>query len=175
MLIKVSSVDKVTKRSAAGKPYKAIEVRYESDGRATTYTLFNNDPLAGRVLELRSGSNYNVKVVKDGDYFKWSSIEDAETPKTVSEPDKTPSRASTPGSTYSTKEERDDTQRRIVRQFAINASISLLKTDKRTPEPKEIKALAEEFVDFVYEADQHEELARKAHQAVADIDDDIPY
>lgn len=171
MIIKLLNKNVVNKSSKQGKPYKAVEVSYVSDGRTSNFTLFRDDPMAERILGAVDGSFYDVGVVKDGKYYKWTSWKESEAPvETQATAGASKESYKAPAnSTYSTKEEREDTQRKIVRQFAINAAISLLKNDKKIPDNKEILEQAERFVDFVFE-----KTNKDVSVSLKDLQDDIP-
>lgn len=73
-----------------------------------------------------------------------------------------------PKSTYETPEERAKRQVYIIRQSSLTNAISVLKTEKNTPTPADVFALAQEMVDWVMENDV------KSPASFDDMMDDIP-
>ena len=60
------------------------------------------------------------------------------------------------GSNYETREERAARQRLIVRQSSITAALSWYTGQAGNPTVEDIKVLAEEFTDFVFETNKPE-------------------
>lgn len=69
---------------------------------------------------------------------------------------------------FETKEERVLKQRLIVRQSSLTTAISVLSVGAKTLNKDDVKALAEEFYDFVF-------AQKTGGAAIQEMEDDIPY
>ena len=180
MLVKVVSVNREDVPNKNGKgTYGKLTVAYRNDqGKLAEKPILSfTNPVVFKAFEkANAGDEINVKSEKqassDGkEYWNWTGIL-AEGETTSQAPVATANTATRPtGSTYETKEERALKQRYIVKQSSISAAVAILTVGaKSAPSTKDIIALADEFVDYVF-ADDTKKLT-----ADFDVDnDDIPY
>lgn len=170
MLVKVVSVSREDVANKNGKgTYGKLTVAFRNqEGKLTEkYLMSFTNPAVFKAFEhAEPGAEINVKAEKIGDYWQWTSIlADGETSNSTSAtPASTATRVT--GSNYETKEERADRQRYIVKQSSISAAVSLLTIGAKTPPTaKEVIALADQFVDYVFDTGID----------ISEIKDDIPY
>jgi len=119
-----------------------------------------------------AGDEINVKSEKVGDYWNWTAIlADGEVSQATPVANSTAPATRVTGSNYETKEERALKQRYIVKQSSISAAVAILIVGaKSAPSVKDVIALADEFVDYVFADDT------KALSADFSVDsDDVPY
>lgn len=177
MLVKVVSVNREDVPNKNGKgTYGKLTVAYRNDQAklAEKSLLSFTNPAVFKAFEHASvGAEINVKSEKVGDYWNWTGIL-AEGESSGSSTQSTTSTGSTAtrvtGSNYETKEERAARQRYIVKQSSLSAAVSILNVGaKSPPNPKDVIALADEFVEYVF-ADDTKILSNDI-----DFDDDIPH
>lgn len=161
MFIKVVNVDVEHVDKGNGKSYEIAEVLYDLDGVKRTQKVlsFANPTVFKTVKSATKGDTFNVTVIKNPQGFnQWNSItkSDASVSSDAASSDSgTSTRTATNtarGSTYETTEERAKRQRLIVRQSSLSNALELLTAGAKAPPDKEaVKALAEEFTDWVFE------------------------
>lgn len=167
MLVKVVSVTREDVANKNGKgTYGKLTVAYRNqEGKLTEKFLmsFTNPAVFKAFEHADAGTEINVKSEKIGDYWQWTAIL-ADGEVSASAPATTATRVT--GSNYETKEERADRQRYIVKQSSISASVALLTIGAKTPPTaKEVIALADQFVDYVFDTGID----------ISEIESDIPY
>lgn len=171
MLVKVVSVNREDVPNKNGKgTYGKLTVAYRNDqGKLAEKPLlsFTNPAVFKAFESAQAGDEINVKSEKVGDYWNWTGLL-AEGEATSQAPVATANNATrATGSTYETKEERALKQRYIVKQSSISAAVAILTVGaKSAPTTKDVIALADEFVDYVF-ADDTKKLT-----ADFDVDND---
>lgn len=174
MLVKVVSVNREDVPNKNGKgTYGKLTVAYRNDqGKLAEKPLLSfTNPAVFKAFEgANPGDEINVKSEKVGDYWNWTGLLTGdEAPQHTTMGTSSPATKST-GSTYETKEERALKQRYIVKQSSISAAVAILTVGaKSAPSTKDVIALADEFVDYVF-ADDTKKLT-----ADFDVDNDVPY
>ena len=176
MLVKVVSVNREDVPNKNGKgTYGKLTVAYRNDqGKLAEKPLlsFTNPAVFKAFESANPGDEINVKSEKVGDYWNWTGLLTGE--ESTSQPNTgsgsaTATRAT--GGTYETKEERALKQRYIVKQSSISAAVAILTVGaKSAPSTKDIIALADEFVDYVFADD-----TKKLTADFATDNDDVPY
>ena len=174
MLVKVVSVNREDVPNKNGKgTYGKLTVAYRNDqGKLAEKPLlsFTNPAVFKAFESAQAGDEINVKSEKVGDYWNWTGLlAENETSSSPQAPANTATRAT--GSTYETKEERALKQRYIVKQSSISAAVAILTVGAKTaPSTKDVIALADEFVEYVFADD-----TKKLTADFAIDNDDIPY
>lgn len=171
MFIEVVSVEREDKPSSNGKgTYGVLTVTYRSNGKIAEKKLmsFTNPTVFKHFEKAAKGDQVDVTSVKNDKtgYWDWTAIGTGEVSSASPTPTSTPARS---GGNYETKEERAAKQKYIVKQSSLSAAVSLLTVGAKTPpQPNEVIALADKFVEYVFNTDSMD--------AVADsLTDDIPY
>ena len=176
MLVKVVSVNREDVPNKNGKgTYGKLTVAYRDDkGKLSEKSILSfTNPAVFKAFEKADlGDEINVKSEKVGDYWNWTAIL---TGDDVSQASSAPTSGNNPtrvtGSNYETKEERALKQRYIVKQSSLSAAVSILTVGAKTPpEVDSVIALADKFVDYVFE-----EKKLDLSIGIQDINDDIPY
>ena len=174
MLVKIVSVNREDVPNKNGKgTYGKLTVAYRNDqGKLAEKPLlsFTNPAVFKAFENANAGDEINVKSEKVGDYWNWTGLlSEGETTQHTTMQTSSPATKPT-GSTYETKEERALKQRYIVKQSSISAAVAILTVGaKSAPTIKDVIALADEFVDYVF-ADDTKKLT-----ADFDVDNDVPY
>jgi len=172
MSIKIQEVTVETVQKGKNK-YQVANVVYTDGGKNFTKKImsFANPAVFDTVKNAKSGEEYEVKAVKDGDYWNWASIEKVDAGTTRAAGAGTPATGGkVVGSNYETAEERKLRQMLIVKQSSIANAIEFLTSAQRLPEGggfnvKDVLNVAQEFVDFVY----------GTNETLEEMDNDIPY
>ena len=179
MLVKVVSVSREDVPNKNGKgTYGKLTVAYRDDkGKLSEKTIlsFTNPAVFKTFERAEAGAEINVKSEKVGDYWNWTAIlADGEVSQALVSNGATASAAGSTrvtGSNYETKEERALKQRYIVKQSSLSAAVAILTVGAKTPpEVNSVIALADKFVDYVFE-----EKKIDLSIGIQDINDDIPY
>jgi hypothetical protein len=154
MKIQVLSVSVTTKTSKAGKPFQSAEVAYKNldQGKVESKNITQYSDVFKQVVDAQTGSVYDVTNVKDDNgYWQWTSFKQGvpgETAPAGAVNKATPS----PKSTYETPEERAKRQVYIIKQSSLSSAIALLSVGaKAPPTVEQVKLVAQQFVDFVFE------------------------
>lgn len=164
MLVKVVSVNREDIPNKNGKgTYGKLTVAYRNDqGKLAEKPLlsFTNPAVFKAFEHAAPGAEINVKSEKVGDYWNWTAIlaenEASSSTPTSNTASQAPATRVT-GSNYETKEERALKQRYIVKQSSISAAVAILTVGaKSAPNAKDVIALADEFVDYVFSDDTKE-------------------
>jgi hypothetical protein len=172
MLIELTKVGEVYQD---GK-WPKVEIMYIRDGKPNKRTLvaINEAKNVVKALgsgEFKAGDMAEVEMVKseDGQFWNWLSIKKVEKEQAAGA--KTSFQAK---STYETPEERARKQVYIVRQSSISNAIDFLeKTPKATAE--DVLALADKFVQYVFNGPEETKVAKKANPQEDDFKDDDPF
>jgi hypothetical protein len=150
--------------------YQVASVVYTDGGKNFTKKImsFANPAVFATVKNAKSGEEYEVKAVKDGDYWNWASIEKVDGNASGAGTTKAAgaNAGKVVGSNYETAEERKLRQMLIVKQSSIANALEFVKmaqADGITIQG--VLDVAQEFVDFVY----------GTNETLEEMDDDIPY
>jgi hypothetical protein len=179
MLVKVVSVTREDVPNKNGKgSYGKLTVAYRNDqGKLAEKPLlsFTNPAVFKAFEHAEAGAEINVKSEKVGDYWNWTAIlsgDEATSQAPVANTATTTATRVT-GSTYETKEERAVKQKYIVKQSSISAAVAILTVGAKTPPtPEAVIALADTFVEYVFD-DGSKTLSQNV--SIQDMEDDIPY
>jgi hypothetical protein len=174
MLIQIVSIEQVA--PPAGKKYNILEVAYKDEsGRVSGKKIISfNYPLVFNTLKAaQGGEKYDVKSVKEGDYWNWVEITKATgagTPADVASVGKTATQTFAQGANdrYETKEERNKRQSMICKQSSLAQAVATLKTDKAAPDKANVLALAQDYYDWVVAEDKKSPV-----QELIDMQDDL--
>ena len=164
------------------KAFHANSLKYNAAVKNGLENLVNGEDMT-MVME-KEGEYWNVK-----DVFKGTPADAQATTKAQQAPAKSqatnvtppaafPAKAAASNSTYSTKEERDQTQRYIVRQSSITAALSLANLNKLTAKLSvaDVLAVAAQFEDHVFGRVANVSSNRDFEDMTNDlIDDEIPF
>lgn len=167
MSIKVQEVTVDTVQKGRNK-YQVATVVYTDGGKNFTKKImsFSNPAVFDTVKNAKSGEEYEVKAVKDGDYWNWASIERAD--GTAKAAPAAAQGGKVLGSNYETADERKIKQMYIIKQSSIANAIEFYKHPKFANTDvtvNDVTVLAQEFVDFVY----------GTNETLEQMDDDIPH
>lgn len=176
--ISVETTDKVTK---SNKPYVELDITFKNCDfqekvESKKLNPFGNKSVYDTLKSAKTGDFFDVSRVKnDAGFWDWTDIKpidgsNAPAASVASSGSKT---VPTPKSTYETPEERALRQIYIVRQSSIGHAIETLKTDKKSPEPDDVLALASKYESFVF--GQQLQQTTQELPPVDDLTDDIPY
>jgi len=144
----------------AGGTYPAWQLIYTVDGKVESLQkhmkgLGFSPGLRESLASLVAGDDVTVQLEKKGDFWEVEKI----TKGHSGTPSVAGSTATTKvaGSNYETKDERAARQRLIVRQSSLTAAINfyVMNGEKKVALPA-ILGLAEEFTDFVFEANKYQ-------------------
>lgn len=170
--IQIITTQQTTKPTKSGS-YTMLEVTYKdlSNGGKTDgkkIMSFASKEVFAVLSKAVQGETYNITTQKNENsgYLDWvAATKDTGGSQVMA----TDTKAYTsPKSTYETPEERAKRQVYIIRQSSLTNAISVLKTEKNTPTPADVFALAQEMVDWVMENDV------KSPASFDDMMDDIP-
>lgn len=172
MQLNITIVD-VEKKYAVGKTgnsYALLEVTYKDHtGKAGSKKILQFAyPEVFEVLSSAvKGDTFAITNEKIGEHWNWTGVGK---PAAVSAPEASggkPEGRPAPKSNYETPEERAHRQRLIVRQSALSNSIAILTPGAKAPlSPKEVMALAQELMTWVFEDEP---------KTLDNLQDDIPY
>jgi len=159
MMIKVKNVD-VETVGEGKKSYQVAEVFYDTDkykNQAHKVFSFVNPAVFATISKASKGDTFEVDVGKNAKgYNQWNGISASDGSASNDTPSAAPTRSAAGGTmqtrTYETAEEREARQRLIVRQSSLTAALGTLAPGAKGPLDKEaVKALAEEYSDWVFE------------------------
>lgn len=168
MKIVVQSKNTVNKISKAGKPYSALEIQYQIDGKGRisqkTLMPFGQGKDCFDVISTNPSTTFEIEEIEEGQYRNWVKAVPV-APMAVVETHKSPR------STYETPEERAARQVMIIRQSSISSAVNLLtlRGDKKVDE-LEVMRIAEVFVDYCLNG-----LEGQSPSLLENMEDDIPY
>lgn len=169
--VQVQDVRVETVQKGRNSYQKATVVYTDGKGQQKEKNVmsFSNPAVFTTVKDLKSGTYLDITYAKDDPYFNWATA----TIVTQEAPAKTATAATggkVLGSQYETREERQLRQLHIVRQSSLANAIEYYKHQAFTESNitvDEVLAVAQAFVDFVYNNDDVETL---------DSDhEDVPY
>lgn len=150
-----------TMTSKAGGSYSGWEVQYKdlsNDEIKTlskpTQSLKQVAGLESALADLTPGDKFVYEIEKVGNFWELKALTKGEmaVPLPTSQPKK--SWAGGGGSAqrdYETKDERAAKQKLIVAQSCISSAVETLKTGKAALDATEVKALAQDYFDWVFE------------------------
>ena len=182
MRIKIINVDIEQKDNGKGRTYEIAEILYQAGDRKSEFKMLSFSNPAGFKLikDAKKGDEFDVTITKnDAGYNQWADVKPAgatEIGGASSVPDSKPkSFGGAQSRDFETKEERQQRQVLIVRQSSLTNAIAVLTTGvKAPPDADAVKKLAQEFVDFVFQADTKFDNVEQA-TGLLDMEDDIPY
>ena len=163
MFIKVKHVD-VESVQKGKNSYQVAEVSYDTEqykNQVHKVMSFVNPTVFAVVSKAQKGDTFEVDKSKNSAGFnQWNSITPTDSAGGVNDSvasSSAPTRsASTPSTqvnrSFETAEERADRQRLIVRQSSLTAALATLSPGSKGPiDPEAVKALAEQYTDWVFE------------------------
>lgn len=133
--------------------YNKLTVVYSSNGKNSTKMLmsFTNPAVFATMKDATSGSNWEVDVKKNGEYWEWVAVKPAGGEATPAANKAAPAAGRVVGSNYETPEERKQRQLYIIKQSSISNAIETLAPGSKTPlNPDDVIKLAQRYVDWVY-------------------------
>lgn len=150
-----------------GKYGKMKVVHDAGKGEKTQMLVsFKNPEVFKKVQEL-VGQTVEVDLKKDGDFWQWVSINTASTGSSSGAPASAATATRVSGSNYETKEERAARQVLIVKQSSLSSAVATLTAGAKTPPTSDdVKKLAQEYADWVFEQPKLD---------ILDMSNDIPY
>lgn len=155
IVIKNVEVENVVKGKSR---YSKAKVDYTWNGEFRNQNImsFSNPDVFKKVQEL-VGQTVEVEVGKnEAGYSEWRSI--SAVGGATGAPAASPGTAATTrvtGSNYETKEERAARQVLIVKQSSLSAAVATLSPGAKAPlDPNAVKALAQDFADWVFNNEQ---------------------
>lgn len=136
---------------------KATVVYTDEKGENRTKPLmsFSNPAVFEALKDATQGDKFEIKVVKEGEYWNWSAASRVDKDATPSA--KAPNGGKVVGSNYETADERKVKQLYIIKQSSIANAIEFVngKTDKDDYDTEAVLNIAQTFVDFVYGVDEN--------------------
>ena len=176
--MQVKILDIATERvsKGAGKGYSVAVVAYTYNGEARTQKVVDfANPAVFKALPSFLGRMAEVTTTKnDAGYNQWAAIEEVGAAPTASTttisapPGGNPAPVRVTGSNYETPVERAQKQVYIVKQSSIANAIALAEATKVKASPEDIIAVAQQFVDYVFDTP-------KVDKSIEGMTDDIPY
>lgn len=144
--------------------WQEVTLTYVSGGKTSAKKFLSFDPIFNKVKELEEGEQWDVVMEKEGDFWKWKSMEKmaAGSPTAANEGAKQMSRPST----YETAEERAKKQLYIIKQSCLGYALEYSKSVKALKTKEEVIELAQYFISYVVNEDSMQEIV--------DMKDDIP-
>lgn len=138
MLVKVTNVgEPITQSGKNGKTYKVFDLEYEANGKLGKRKIFSFTDIYDTLQASMPDQQFNVKVVKNGQYFDWAEVIKAangssgsgenDLEETSAKPVQRaakPAFATKPAGSWETAEERANRQELIVRQSSLSAAVS---------------------------------------------------
>ena len=144
------SIENVAKGRSKFKK-ATVEYTYNGEARKQTMVDFSNPNVFAKVQEM-IGQTVEVELTKNAQgYSEWASISEGNKLPDLGgkAPASGPVRVT--GSNYETREERAARQALIVRQSSLTNAIATLSPGSKTPlDPREVLALAEQYVNYVF-------------------------
>jgi hypothetical protein len=127
MQITIVAIGEVeTKKSAKGTAYSTFEVTYKSDGQTRSKKLMSFDkPPYTALKDAQAGEVYDVGLVKDGEFWKWTTVTKAGATTSGSADAPKAQGGTTPSKgTWETHEERALKQLYITRSVALAQAVA---------------------------------------------------
>ena len=152
------------------KTYFTIEVNYKNEKGQTQgkkLMSFSAPDVYNALKGASSGEQYDITVKQEGQYWNWVAAKKLEG---GAKPTGNTPTATTGRSSYESAEEREKRQRLIVRQSSLTAALTTLSVGAKSVDKNAVKALAEEYTDWVFE----ELPTLKEDVSFDDLGDDIP-
>lgn len=157
MIITIINVSDVQ----AVKKYFTLEVNYKDDNGTTkgkklmsfTYPLVFNT-----LKTAKQGEVYEVKNVKEGEFWQWTEATKVEGGAASVAPSKTKEFAAASNDRYETKEERAARQTLIVRQSSLSSAVATLTVGSKAVDPDAVINLAKKYEAYVFSSDPIQEL-----------------
>jgi hypothetical protein len=160
-----------------GRSYQSLEVTYKgADGKVSSKKLmsFSNPSVFKTISGLSKGASIDVVTQKDdAGYWQWTGINDGSSPAPQTSSSTPAATTRVTGSNYETADERAARQKLIVRQSSLTNAVAILTVGSKSVNKEDVKALAQELVDWVFEVDQAPEL--NGLDAAIAMTDDVPY
>lgn len=154
MLVEIQDVSRSDAQGKNGKSYGVLQVAYRSDGKLQEKKIMSfSNPQVFKTLEAaKKGDTFDIKTEKDGNgYWQWVGIGAGNSAPATSGSDKPATTTRVTGSNYETPEERSAKQKYIVKQSSLSVAANLLSIGaKIPPNPDEVIALANKFVEYVF-------------------------
>jgi hypothetical protein len=156
-----------------GQPYSQLEVTYKDDkGQTKSKKImsFANPAVFATLKNANKGDVFDVEMVKNGDYWNWTSIAAvdgsvASAPAANTGFQKAAAPSAAGRSNFETPEERALRQRLIVRQSSLTTAVAILKTEGEQVDKEDVFELAEELHDWVY----------RKPDLFTEVENDIPF
>lgn len=171
-------VSKVSPVRMEGK-YAKMDVHFIREGKSSNRTIAGvgkSKDVLNVLKEANPGDLYDIELVKSADdkYWNWEGAKKAEK-QVEAAAAKTSYQTK---STYETPEERAKKQVYIIRQSSLSNAIEYLTAQGKKYSPAEVFDHAQNFVDFVFQTERMDRVAKiaeKAAERVEDMQDDIPF
>ena len=126
----------------------------KGENRNKQLMSFANPAVFDAVKDAVAGDKYEIKAVKEGDYWNWAAATKVSADAAPGAA-KAPSGGKVVGSNYETAEERKSRQLLIVKQSSITNAIASYGDDVAGTPVERILERAQMFVDFVYGVDEN--------------------
>ncbi len=153
MQVTIKNVDIEWGGKAPKKWGKAVvEYTYNGEPRKQNVMSFSNPDVFKKVQEM-VGQVVEVEVIKnDKGFNEWKSITAGTAASNTAQPTGGATATRVSGSNFETKEERAARQVLIVKQSSLTAAIATLSPGAKTSlDPNEVKKLAQDYADWVFE------------------------
>lgn len=152
IVIKEVSTEFVKKGKAG---YNMASVVYDDNGKRFTKKImsFANPSVYEVVTSAKPEDVFEVKIVKEGEYYNWAAL----TPAAKEDSPKSPAAGRVVGNNYETADERKIKQLYIIKQSSIANALEYLKNTQPSGDygVVDVANIAQEFVDFVYGVDEN--------------------
>jgi len=160
--MRIKILDVAIENIVKGKSrYSKAAVTYTFNGEARTQTVMSfTNPAIFKAVQEKIGQEVEIQITKNAaGYNEWASLDDIGSGASASTaPASAPATSQAPatrvtGSNYETPAERAVKQVYIVKQSSISAAVALAAQNKEKATPEEIVAVAQKFVDYVFDKD----------------------
>jgi len=139
--------------------YSKAAVTYTYNGEARTQNIMSfTNPAIFKAVQEKVGQEVEITITKNAaGYNEWASLDDIGSGASPQAAPSAPATSTAPttrvtGSNYETATERAAKQVYIVKQSSISAAIGLATANKEKATPEDVIAVAQKFVDFVFDS-----------------------
>lgn len=171
MKIRVNNVTVENKGKWKKAVVDFVNLDTNNNGSATVVSFGDTQKAFLTLTQASNGDSYDVKVVKNGEYFNWvEAVKLGDVALQSAQNLKSANGTTSPRTTFETPEERAQRQIYIVRQSSLERSLEYLSlTGDKKATVADVVNLAQQFADFVFNGVPEPEVD------VQTIMKDVPY
>lgn len=141
MEIKVNSISAPVVQKKGSRTWSTVEINYTtSKGQTMNRKIPSFDDSYQEVIKMETGGSYDVKTVKDGDYWKWAAVTKLEGGSAPSGNKASGASAYVPDAVRQTL---------IIRQSSFSSAVAFIGHTKKTASLEETLAIARRIEAYV--------------------------